>query len=260
MSSTNAALPKISYIKSIDVFLGTCFVMVFASLLEYASVGYIGKRIAMKRKRKQDLKQMQQHHQKVCVAAAASAAAAAAAAQQTNPVGVAPALLKHQLTDQGHQLVSMTSKQRPQDLHTLEAQAPILVRRFTPFSNVDKQKDEPPSYATGQRSTIKIMLEAGNSEQPKQRQQQQQQPQQQQPQQPIGQPQAEFESVSNSKKEPPEEVVRICGLTPSAIDKYSRVVFPICFVCFNLMYWIIYGHISKQMDDHGPPLIPFVRS
>lgn len=89
MSSTNAALPKISYIKSIDVFLGTCFVMVFASLLEYASVGYIGKRIAMKRKRLQDLQQMQQHHQKVCVAAAASAAAAAAAAQETNPVGVA---------------------------------------------------------------------------------------------------------------------------------------------------------------------------
>lgn len=33
MSSTNAALPKISYVKSIDVYLGTCFVMVFASLL-----------------------------------------------------------------------------------------------------------------------------------------------------------------------------------------------------------------------------------
>lgn len=28
MSSTNSQLPKISYVKSIDVYLGTCFVMV----------------------------------------------------------------------------------------------------------------------------------------------------------------------------------------------------------------------------------------
>lgn len=38
MSSTNAALPKISYVKSIDVYLGTCFVMVFASLLGKSDV------------------------------------------------------------------------------------------------------------------------------------------------------------------------------------------------------------------------------
>lgn len=49
MSSTNAALPKISYVKSIDIFLGTCFIMVFAALLEYATVGYLGKRIAMRK-------------------------------------------------------------------------------------------------------------------------------------------------------------------------------------------------------------------
>lgn len=49
MSSTNSQLPKISYVKSIDVFLGTCFVMVFAALLEYAAVGYIGKRISMRK-------------------------------------------------------------------------------------------------------------------------------------------------------------------------------------------------------------------
>lgn len=77
MSSTNAALPKISYIKSIDVYLGTCFVMVFASLLEYATVGYLGKRIAMRRSRTAQLSKMAELHRSRCTAAAAAAAAAA---------------------------------------------------------------------------------------------------------------------------------------------------------------------------------------
>jgi|SRR6218665_2538849 len=44
ISSTNSTLPKISYLKSIDVYLVTCFVMVFAALLEYAAVSFIGNR------------------------------------------------------------------------------------------------------------------------------------------------------------------------------------------------------------------------
>uniref|UniRef100_A0AC34R330 Gamma-aminobutyric acid receptor subunit beta n=1 Tax=Panagrolaimus sp. JU765 TaxID=591449 RepID=A0AC34R330_9BILA len=44
MSSVNGSLPKVSYVKGLDVFLGVCFFIVFASLLEYATVGYIGKR------------------------------------------------------------------------------------------------------------------------------------------------------------------------------------------------------------------------
>ena len=69
MSSTNAAMPKISYIKSIDVFLGTCFVMVFAALLEYATVGYMGKRIAMRKSRSQQLAKLLHEHRQRCVAA-----------------------------------------------------------------------------------------------------------------------------------------------------------------------------------------------
>ena len=37
INSVNAALPKISYMKSIDIYLFACFFMVFAALIEYAS-------------------------------------------------------------------------------------------------------------------------------------------------------------------------------------------------------------------------------
>ncbi|CAJ0578655.1 unnamed protein product, partial [Mesorhabditis spiculigera] len=44
MTSTNSSLPKVSYVKSLDIFLGVCFFIVFASLVEYATVGYLMKR------------------------------------------------------------------------------------------------------------------------------------------------------------------------------------------------------------------------
>ncbi len=53
ISSTNASLPKISYLKSIDVYLVTCFVMVFISLLEFAAVSYMTNRSARWKKMKQ---------------------------------------------------------------------------------------------------------------------------------------------------------------------------------------------------------------
>lgn len=46
----------------------------------------------------------------------------------------------------------------------------------------------------------------------------------------------------------PKNLNELFGVSPSDIDKYSRVVFPVCFVCFNLMYWMIYLHISKILE------------
>ncbi|KAH7698778.1 unc-49B protein, partial [Aphelenchoides avenae] len=51
ITTTNNSMPKVSYIKGLDVFLNFCFVMVFASLVEYAIVSYTGKRM-LRRKEK----------------------------------------------------------------------------------------------------------------------------------------------------------------------------------------------------------------
>ena len=45
---------------------------------------------------------------------------------------------------------------------------------------------------------------------------------------------------------------KMLGISPSDIDKYSRIFFPVSFVCFNLMYWIIYLHVS---DEVAPDLV-----
>ena len=75
-----------------------------------------------------------------------------------------------------------------------------------------------------------------------------------------GQPQVNFRTI-NSKSTPlltdhnsnpslnpfgHKNPSKMLGMSPSEIDKYSRVVFPVCFICFNLMYWIIYMHISAK--------------
>ena len=57
MSSVNRSLPKISYMKALDVYLAFCFWMVFGALLEYATVSYTGKRIKLNQRRFEEFKQ-----------------------------------------------------------------------------------------------------------------------------------------------------------------------------------------------------------
>ena len=50
--STNASLPKISYVKGIDVYLVFCFVMTFCSVIEYGVISFLHRRIERIKKKK----------------------------------------------------------------------------------------------------------------------------------------------------------------------------------------------------------------
>ena len=53
-TGVRSSLPRISYVKAIDIYLVMCFVFVFAALLEYAAVNYTywGARAKKKIKKK----------------------------------------------------------------------------------------------------------------------------------------------------------------------------------------------------------------
>jgi gamma-aminobutyric acid receptor subunit beta len=57
-TGVRSSLPRISYVKAIDIYLVMCFVFVFAALLEYAAVNYLywGTRAKRRKRKKQENK------------------------------------------------------------------------------------------------------------------------------------------------------------------------------------------------------------
>ncbi len=146
MSSTNAALPKISYVKSIDVFLGTCFVMVFAALLEYATVGYLGKRIALRAAKAAQLNKTINARAAAAAAAAASASATALPPdlQQANRVQPRPSCCSSE------PLLGLHHHQHHQQHHLQQQQQqqpgrPVVVDRVAEATTAVQQQSSAPS-------------------------------------------------------------------------------------------------------------------
>ncbi|XP_069686223.1 gamma-aminobutyric acid receptor subunit beta isoform X5 [Periplaneta americana] len=193
MSSTNAALPKISYVKSIDVYLGTCFVMVFASLLEYATVGYMAKRIQMRKNRFLAIQK---------IAEQKKAGLDAAHAPPPGPPG------------EGDHAPKQTVSVANQNCSTIP-------RGHAQPHGVRFKVHDPKAHSKG--GTLENTINGRADE--------------------------EAAQAPQHLIHPGKDINKLYGITPSDIDKYSRIVFPVCFICFNLMYWIIYLHISDVVAD-----------
>jgi len=186
ISSTNSALPKISYVKSIDVYLAACFFMVFASLIEYASVGYMAKRIQMRKNRFLAIQKM--------------------AEQKKNEALHASNANINDVTN-----LDLGPKQTEIRLNMHD---PLLRRG--------------PNNLRG--STSRLLPGAGSA--PANRQQDELL---------LHQAPVMLQCKKNLQK--------MGGVSPSDIDKYSRILFPVSFICFNLMYWIIYLNISEDVVE-----------
>merc|ERR1719410_1373983 len=180
INSVNAALPKISYMKSIDIYLFVCFFMVFGAMVEYACVGYTDKRIQLRKNRFEAMKKLMEE--------------------------------KRLEMAKQMELQLVESRDQPQCQNSFNGKSngyrtPRTGRYHREYSHV-------PSHSPNQ-CHVQLPLPT---------------------------------------LPPPKPPHRIWGMRGSDIDKYSRVIFPIMFFCFHMIYWTIYLSISGDIPQDIVPL------
>lgn len=173
-TGVRSSLPRISYVKAIDIYLVMCFVFVFAALLEYAAVNYTywGARAKKKKKEKKQKDSNQ-----------AEAKAGTEDIIELSDIRLSP--------------------------------IPGIRQRFVSNTNNDEQQSFPPSF----RMNRKYNMGATQKQRRLQK----------------NRLMANFKRGTSVVK---SVIPRIKDV--NIIDKYSRVIFPVSFLLFNLAYWCFY--------------------
>lgn len=187
-TGVRGSLPRISYVKAIDIYLVMCFVFVFAALLEYAAVNYTywGARAKKKSKR-----------------------------AKNNFKGI----------NNGSDKTSNNNLTRGQNDLTEIRMSPIATIRSRYGGNAfDADQRFPPSFRIS-KSTGYVYRTAttglryrgpkGNLHKPR-----------------------VIHAIKKSALVIKSSMPKIKDV--NLIDKYSRAIFPICFMVFNLGYWAFY--------------------
>ncbi|XP_034246730.1 LOW QUALITY PROTEIN: gamma-aminobutyric acid receptor subunit beta-like [Thrips palmi] len=209
-TGVRSSLPRISYVKAIDIYLVMCFVFVFAALLEYAAVNYTywGARAKKKTtKDKQDEKRAAQAANvstKDCFSLTTTARDSLEAAEP--PLSPLPYLRQG-----GHGLAAGA------------ARGPVAVppSSFPPSFRIARASYAVPGGHGGHAGHgLRFRGPRGG---------------------PRGGPAHRPRVLHALKKGASaikQSLPRIRDV--NIIDKYSRVVFPMSFVLFNAIYWIFY--------------------
>ncbi|XP_078737282.1 gamma-aminobutyric acid receptor subunit alpha-6-like [Lampetra fluviatilis] len=241
--SARGSLPKVSYATAMDWFIAVCFAFVFSALVEFAAVNYFTNAHAERAaKRAARMAAAVATAAEMAAAAAAAmaarrnvalrAAAAAAAAEsrpepspepdvarERSPPPALAACPRNEVLSSPDQNCTLKKRMNVATQYREEASSP---RRYRGAEAAAASRAPAPS-SPSQAPCLKAFSLLPP---PPPLQQQQQQPPQQQQQTPA----------------PPPPPPPIDGT--SKIDKYARILFPVSFAVFNMVYWVVY--LSKD--------------
>ncbi|XP_061387949.1 gamma-aminobutyric acid receptor subunit beta-like [Musca vetustissima] len=189
-TGVRSSLPRISYVKAIDIYLVMCFVFVFAALLEYAAVNYTywGKRAKKKVKRGKDgdsKKSGKPDKSETC--------STAEDIIELQDVRMSP-------------IPSLRKGNYNSTLNSLGAET-LDLAKFPPSFRIAR------NYGTTSRSNLRYRGQRGNK------------------------PRV-IHALKKGASAIKATIPKIKDV--NIIDKYSRMVFPVSFMAFNLGYWLFY--------------------
>jgi len=194
-TGVRSSLPRISYVKAIDIYLVMCFVFVFAALLEYAAVNYTYWGARAKKKKKEKKLRDKEEKEKLMNAKAAV---------EENQDGV----------NSAEEIIEL------QDLRM----SPIPSLRNRHKAKYYKEpggsdQSFPPSFRMHRNYSFPVR--GGHSHHRKDRKRTR-----------LLNQLKKGAGVIKSSLPKIKDV--------NVIDKYSRVVFPVSFILFNVAYWCFY--------------------
>ncbi|OXA44115.1 Gamma-aminobutyric acid receptor subunit beta-like [Folsomia candida] len=214
-TGVRSSLPRISYVKAIDIYLVMCFVFVFAALLEYAAVNYTYWGARAKKKVKQ--KKGDDFTPSKRTTSGDQCFNEEIIELQELQLSPIPSIRQRSFASRSDPTIAAPGVQSPRFPPSFRIHRPYHHHHSCSYSATQQA-------AAGGSSSLRSRGFRGTKKQHRTDLQ--------------AQPQRVLQSLRKGASALKASLPRIRDV--NVIDKYSRVVFPVSFILFNVFYWSFY--------------------